>query len=336
MRCARAPLLLTLFLVTRSASAQRESVAEELFRDARAEMKAGHYEQACPKLAESQRLDPSPGTLLNLAICEEHVGRVATSWVRFRELLDTIGKDDPRAQIARDHLATLSPKLPRLRLVIEDEPGVEVVVRLDGVELGATVLSDLFPVDPGDHRVEVAAGPGRTRSELVSVGLGATVERKLSLPPPSAPAPTVTEGAPVTASASAPNPVMPADRAAERAPPTHSSGWNGLEVSGLVAGGLGVVTLTVAGVFALDAISLKDESNEDGHCDAHTCDAPGLKLRQQAVKKGDTATLLAVSGGALLAGGVVLYIVGRGQRQPVAVSVAISSTSPELGVRFKF
>src|SRR5262245_31572922 len=68
---------------------QQQTIAEGLFREGRQAMRKGDYAAACPSLAESQRLDPSPGTLLNLAICEEQLGHLATAWAKYREVADT-------------------------------------------------------------------------------------------------------------------------------------------------------------------------------------------------------------------------------------------------------
>ena len=51
--------------------------ADTLFRQGRASAEAGDYPHACVAFTESFRLEPALGTLLNLADCEEHVGRVA-------------------------------------------------------------------------------------------------------------------------------------------------------------------------------------------------------------------------------------------------------------------
>src|SRR5262245_45288580 len=54
--------------------------AERFFLEGRASMKAGRYEEACARFAESQRFEPASGTLLNLAACREAQGRTATAW----------------------------------------------------------------------------------------------------------------------------------------------------------------------------------------------------------------------------------------------------------------
>ena len=71
-------------LVSRPAAAGNAAAAEALFNQAHAAMSAHDYDTACQRFAESNRLDPAVGTLLNLGVCEAARGRVATAWELFR------------------------------------------------------------------------------------------------------------------------------------------------------------------------------------------------------------------------------------------------------------
>jgi hypothetical protein len=169
VRCLRrvGPLaLLGVTLLARTAAAQGvdtdRQIAQQLFDDGRALLEAKRYPEACTKFAESQRLDPGGGTLLNLAVCHELEGKTATAWSEFRDALGQAVKDErkDREDIARTHIADLAPKLMRLVVhVSEPVAARDPEINLDRSKLPATAWNTPIPVDPGEHRVSMTA-PG--------------------------------------------------------------------------------------------------------------------------------------------------------------------------------
>jgi hypothetical protein len=126
-------------------------------------MAEGRCGEAIPKFAESQRLDPATGTLMNLATCHEAVGQLASAWLEFSTALVAArhaGRLD-RVDFIEGRLTAIEPRLSRLTIEVE---GAEAIpgfsVELDGVRLGTAAYGVPTPIDPGTHRV-VAAAPGR-------------------------------------------------------------------------------------------------------------------------------------------------------------------------------
>jgi len=145
-RPASCLLLAALFLgavgsVSRSARAgnpQEQQLAQALFDEARQLMEAKRYPEACPKLAESQRLDPGGGTLLNLAVCHEKEGKVASAQAEFNDALSLAIRDGrkERQDLARERLAVIDAKVPRVSVTVAPEADVEgLEVKLDGLVL---------------------------------------------------------------------------------------------------------------------------------------------------------------------------------------------------------
>src|SRR5688572_12295677 len=97
-------------------SAMDRAAAEALFEEAVLLMDKGEALPACPKLEESQRLDPAVGTLLYLGACYEKLGRTASAWATFTEAAyaaKDAGQGD-RELIASQNAARLRPLLARL------------------------------------------------------------------------------------------------------------------------------------------------------------------------------------------------------------------------------
>src|SRR5262249_46489062 len=141
--------------VQAEASAADKAAAEALFVEAKKLLADGRAAEACPKLAESQRLNPGLGTMLNLADCYEKVGKTASAWGLFNDLQasarregDTRGYEVEGARRAM----LLEPKLSKL--IVKVPPGGQVpglAVRRDGQVMGEGLMGSAVPVDPGDH-----------------------------------------------------------------------------------------------------------------------------------------------------------------------------------------
>lgn len=159
-------LALTGIFVSASAFAEPTTAerlaARTLFEDGRAALKSGDYGTACPKLEESQRLDPGIGTLYNLGTCYEGQGRVATAWTTFLEVAETArrARELERETAARARAALLEPRIPHLRVTFEGEE--RRTVTLDGSPFAEGLIGTNVPIDPGSHEVGAEA-PGKIR-----------------------------------------------------------------------------------------------------------------------------------------------------------------------------
>ena len=165
-------------------SAEDRALATSLFKQGKTLMDAGDLTHACPKLEESQRLDPSSGTILNVALCHERQGRTATAWTDFSEALAMARRDgrDDRIGFAEVHIAALEPKLSRLVIIVAaeaDEPTLRVL--RDGSPIGRAAWGGAIPVDPGKHTIEASA-TGKTKwRTVVEVGPNADA-RTVTIP----------------------------------------------------------------------------------------------------------------------------------------------------------
>lgn len=99
--------------------------AVELFEQGRADLEAGNTDAACKKFEQSLRKDPrAVGTLLNLALCNERQGEVASALALFIEAYDRANEASSVEQrtAAEEHIATLRPLVPFLVLVRTGAP----------------------------------------------------------------------------------------------------------------------------------------------------------------------------------------------------------------------
>jgi hypothetical protein len=292
--------------------------AESLFRTGKVLLEEKNYALACPKLAESYRLDPGTGTLLALALCHEGEGRLASAWGEYAEVVARSrreGRPD-REELAHQRIAALDSRLPMLTISIA--PGAEAIegleIKRDGVVVGSGLWATPVPVDPGHHHVEATA-PGY-KAFAVTVSLGTDADRSAVVVP-------VLERAPQA-------PEQPGAEA-------HGDPGKALRYGGLAVGGAGIVGLVVGTVFGLRAIGLNNDSKSQDHCDAQSvCDPAGLVSRNDARRAGDASTAAFVAGGALLAGGATMVLLARPRSSGgMSLRAAPVVLGRELGIRFE-
>jgi hypothetical protein len=156
------PSLATAEEAASTGHSSRKTLAEKLFQEARELSAAGKTELACPKFAESQRLDPATGTLLNLAACHENTGKLATAWSEFHETLTASQRDgrEDRVRYAKERIHSLEGKLSHLTIRVRPKmaPG-ELNIWLDDVSVGRPAWGTALPIDSGIHVVRAQA-PG--------------------------------------------------------------------------------------------------------------------------------------------------------------------------------
>lgn len=134
-RCllAAAAVSLSMLWGTRASSAEplgpRDApVAEALFQSGKEAMARGDLATACARLAESHRLDPAIGTLLNLAVCRERSGKIAAALEHLVSAREDLPPDDFRVPFVTEQIAKLEARVPHLVLELRDAAPASVVI----------------------------------------------------------------------------------------------------------------------------------------------------------------------------------------------------------------
>jgi hypothetical protein len=227
---------------SRVAAAQTQSEAaraEKLFTEASALIDQKNYVEACPKLEESQRIDPALGTQFNLALCYEKVGKLSRAWWNMQaveHLAHATGKKG-REDAAHEKLVELRPRVSHLVLTSAD---ADATVQIDG-EAAAREAWSFYPLEPGDHTIEATA-PGKKPWQL-----------RTTVPE------STTQGAEVAVAVPALVGVDEAPKKVTIAPPPPSDGTRTLAFVAGGVGAAGLVTAIVTGILILNKKSVADE-----------------------------------------------------------------------------
>jgi hypothetical protein len=317
--------------VARADSSDDVVRAEALFAEGRRLMATRDYVAACPKFADSQNLNPAPGTALNLAACYERVGKLASAWAAYKTaqaMANNAGQRE-RAAAAKRKATTLESRVSRLTITVSTNshaPGLEI--RCDQELVHEAEWGVAVPRDGGGHDVQATA-PGKetwtTHVELKESEQTSDVEVPPLEDAPSAPAP------PAAAQASAPAPESSAgarEAIAQAPSETKQDRPQTQRLVALAVGGLGVGGVVLGSVAGLVASSKYDSAKKSCGLDVHACDptrqSDWSSLHDSASSWATVSTIAFVAGGAALAAGAVLFFMAPKDKTGPVVGIGPS------------
>jgi hypothetical protein len=140
------------------AHAQRAE-ARQRFDEAEALYSKGKIAEACDLFEESNRLEPSAGTLINLGLCKEKLGKLASALAAFQDARARAKSPDKKKKAA-EGVAALQARVSRLTVAVAPEAGAPgLTVSRDGERIDASDLGKPVPVDGGSYEI-AASAPG--------------------------------------------------------------------------------------------------------------------------------------------------------------------------------
>lgn len=166
-------ILVGLASLVRVAHADDASDAEALFNEGQQAKQAGKTAEACTKFKQSlEKNRNAVGTILNVALCDEEEGKIASAYKLFSEAADRAreGGFAEHQQAAEEHKAKLGVDVPHVAIAFT-EPARDMKLLVDDQSVDLNRADDV-EVDPGTRTIVVSA-PGRvTYTTRITIGKG--------------------------------------------------------------------------------------------------------------------------------------------------------------------
>lgn len=164
-----------------------DPLATQLFADAVALLEKGEWPQACSKFEASMALYSAPSTLLNIARCYEHDGKLSLAWSAYQRALVINRETQPPErkkdldEVATKGLAAIEPRLPRVKIVMTGAVPAGLRVTQNGKDVPVAVLGTPIPVDPGQQSIVAEAQDFEPFTQAVTVKEGELIEIPVTL-----------------------------------------------------------------------------------------------------------------------------------------------------------
>lgn len=319
------------------AGGDQQAAAQALFNKGRDAAKRGDLATACSAFEESERLEPAPGTLFNLADCQEKSGHLAAAWQSFQEAFAKLPPSDKRRSIVEARVSALKVRLPTLAVRLAPDAPAGTTITRDAIELREASLGVSLPLDPGTHEVVATAAGHSERRFAVELKEGEQKELVVT-PGPATPAPSVA-AAPVAAPVAAPPKAVPPAGQQQAGASSKPSGHSRADTRtlGYVVGGVGVAGIGTALVLGAVALGKKDTLSDD-HCNAETrtCDSQkGVDAASSGATLATASTVTFIVGAAAVGVGAYFILTsGESNSTAVGASAAMGGGSIRLVHRF--
>lgn len=323
-RALVAVLALVAALVLAPAPAAADK-ADALFARGKAQLAKKRYAEACTTFEKVDALDPGIGAKLNVARCYQEWGKLvrAHKWYADAQKM-AAGAGDKRAPKIKQLIEQIEPDIPRLTIRVPEGADLRAAeITIDGEPVAAAAIGGETRVEPGPHVIAYLAD-GEKKTRTIAIERGGAREVTLELPGKSGratPPPEKEEEKESSASSQSPAP------------------GRTRRIAAFALMGAGAVSLGVAGYLTLDARG-DYHSALDAHCMGakDMCDAEGLRLTRDARSRANLATVFAVAGVALAAGGVALYLTapGSGKGESLSRNPEALYLAPAIGDRAGF
>jgi hypothetical protein len=316
-------------LSARADTSSSKAVAEALFRDATQLLAAGDVQAACPKFADSMKVDAALGTLLYLAACHEKQGRTASAWSEFASARAWAERTEQRDRqaFAQKHMAALEERLSKIVFTAPQIPGLEL--KLDDGALTAASLDTALPVDPGEHTVEAAAPDRQPWRAVVKIPpepgrFAVEIPQLLPLPPAAPPPPPPPPANPAPAPIDVPPPVV---RTSGPSRGARIAMWTAL---GFTAAGVGVGT-------GFGILTFQERDAAKTACPGNVCGPGGLDHIDRAKTDAIVSTVaFGVAGAAAVVSGYFLFKryspATRGGAAPAGLALAPAFAPGTVGL----
>lgn len=277
--------------------------AERLFGEGLKAKAAGNTKEACDLFEQALgRNRNAVGLIVNVALCYEQQGKVASAAKLFTETRDRAIEqklDDTYRKDAQDHLDKLAVRIPHLAIAFAEPPTSDTKVVIDDQIVPTASVSDI-PVDPGTRSIVVTA-PGRVPYH-VEIVIAEKEIKPIAVPK---------LGFPVTV-----------------------KGRKTLGKIFTITGGAMVVAGVVLGLVAKS----KYDGQFPAHCNKDTlfCDPEGHTKTQSARQLGWTGTGVGLAGGALFAVGSVFWFFTSQDTEKLAIVPTAGSDQAGLAAIGRF